>query len=131
MLFNRYDKNHNGTISKRELGRVLRDYGMSFSNDDLDIIHQKIDRDNSGTIDKEEFMTLIIELSRQMQKKFRTVFNAMDDNGDGNLDRNELKRALGAIGEAVDDDIIDQMFRLADLDGNGVISYTEFLNIFN
>jgi len=52
-------------------------------------------------------------------------FDAMDKNGDGQLDHDEIKAALGAMG--VSDETVDEMIKDADTDGDGKISKNEFL----
>lgn len=52
-------------------------------------------------------------------------FKHMDKNGDGQLDHDEIKEALAAMGASDDD--INQMIKDADTDGDGKVSYDEFL----
>lgn len=54
------------------------------------------------------------------------AFTDMDKDGDGQLDRDELKSALSGLG--MGDDDIDQMIKDADQDGDGKISKDEFLS---
>jgi len=57
--------------------------------------------------------------------KLRDTFLALDKNGDGTIEREELKSAL--VFEEGPDPEMDDAFRAVDVDGSGTISYSEFL----
>jgi len=53
------------------------------------------------------------------------LFDKMDKDGDGQLDREEIKEGLSAMG--VSDEDVDEMIKSADTDGDGKISKNEWL----
>lgn len=53
------------------------------------------------------------------------AFDKIDKDGDGTLDRDEMREAMGVMG--VSDETIDAMIKSADTDGDGKISQSEFL----
>ena len=53
------------------------------------------------------------------------VFDQIDENGDGNLDKEEILKVLPP--DEQNWELIDQVFEAIDVDENGKISYTEFL----
>lgn len=53
------------------------------------------------------------------------LFKSMDKDGDGKLDREELKKGLSAMG--ISDESADAMIKSADTDGDGKISKDEWL----
>ena len=55
------------------------------------------------------------------------AFRAMDDRGDGNLDREDFKYGLRDVGVDLTDEEFDMVMDAFDRDGNGLISLTEFL----
>merc|ERR1711871_1020931 len=59
----------------------------------------------------------------------REQFNAMDLDGSGSLDAEELKECFEAIGAEISIGTLKNMIRLADEDGDGDISFDEFLPI--
>jgi len=58
----------------------------------------------------------------------KRMFEAADKDGSGDLDREEVKDALHALGFTfVGDKQLDQIFKRGDLDGNEVIDFEEFV----
>ena len=51
----------------------------------------------------------------------------MDTDQDGVINRDELKMLLNGVGADLHDDVITEMMRLADADGDGNIDIEEFL----
>ena len=72
-LFDKLDRDHDGTLDRRELrGRLnAKDFAAA-------------DPDNDGTLDKNEFLALV-------EKRFK----AADPDNDGTIDAKELKSAAG------------------------------------
>jgi len=67
-------------------------------------------------------------VSRSEQEQLRRNFAAMDTNGDGRIDREEMDAFLAQKG--IDDEhrhqILDEIFEKIDKDGNGRIELDEF-----
>lgn len=61
--------------------------------------------------------------------KAMKMFKLYDENKDGVIQRNELGKALRAMGKNPTEAEIDQMFAEADKDGNGVLDFKEFLRV--
>ena len=56
-------------------------------------------------------------------------FEEIDSDGNGELDANELSTLFESLGAPISTGTLTNMVRLADNDGNGVISFEEFANI--
>jgi len=54
------------------------------------------------------------------------VFNEIDANGDGSIDREELRRLFDMLECRISDAELDEVFKQLDADGNGVICKAEF-----
>ncbi len=63
-LFNSVDSDHNGTICTSELGRMFLELGYKTTEEELKQLIAMVDEDKSGTLDLDEFMTLIVLFTR-------------------------------------------------------------------
>jgi len=67
-------------------------------------------------------------LSKQEKEQIDKVFRAMDLNGDGKLQKDEIKQGYAEyFGRNLTDDEVDEMFAKVDADGSGEIEYSEFV----
>ena len=107
-----------------------------FSTAEVDAVFALGDKDQSGGIDYQEFISLMLPSApatiARLSQSFRSVANVKDSfkkfdaNGDGQISRNELKAAM-KLGDAD----LDIVFALGDLDGDGEISMGEFVLIMS
>ena len=67
------------------------------------------------------------KLSEEQVTELKTAFAAMDTNGDGQVTKEELKALLSTLGESVDDAVIDEMIKIADVNGDGKVDFNEFV----
>lgn len=67
-----------------------------------------------------------VHIVARMKGSTRETFNLIDTDGNGHIDRDELKRVLQSLGEHVSDEDVTLCFNEVDTDGNGEISYVEF-----
>ena len=82
------------------------------------------DSDRSGGIDWPEFLELI---TNSLDFDGRYVFDHFfDGDRNGTIDFTELKRVLDYLSMDATDDEVSAMIRVADSDGDGHISYSEF-----
>ena len=68
------------------------------------------------------------KLSAEQVASLQTTFNTMDVNGDGFVTKEELKTLLAGLGGEVTDVQVDEMIAAADENGDGKISFEEFVN---
>merc|ERR1719342_1679517 len=61
----------------------------------------------------------------------KAAFFRFDKNGDGAIDRNELKQMLAATGKNPSDQEVDQLFRKGDTDGDGHITRNELRQVMS
>ena len=67
------------------------------------------------------------KLSEEQVAELKQAFAAMDTNGDGQVTKEELKTLLSQLGESVDDAVIDEMIKIADVNGDGKVDFNEFV----
>lgn len=67
-------------------------------------------------------------LSNEEKEEINKVFSAIDVNGDGTLQKDELKEGLEKyFNRKMSDKEIDEIFGKVDVDGSGEIGYSEFV----
>ena len=94
------DKDSSGTISTVELLHVLRAMGQNPSEEELNGIIMEIDIDGSGTIDFDEFVSLMKDkaLEVDVDNDIREAFRMFDRNKDGYIDMSELRKMFALVG---------------------------------
>ena len=130
--FKRYDADGDGHVSKQELQQVM----AGFSSSEVDAIFALGDKDQSGGIDVQEFISLMMPnapaVIAKLSMSFRSIqnikdsFKKFDANGDGQISMSELR-----AGMKISDSELETVFALGDLDGDGEISMSEFVRIMS
>jgi calmodulin len=64
-----------------------------------------------------------------MSDEMRSVFNSFDTDGNGVLDKNELKNAFKDFKGGLTDEEVDALMAEADTNGDGQISFEEFVEL--
>ena len=67
------------------------------------------------------------KLTAEQAAELKKAFSVMDSNGDGVVTKDELKTLLKGLGEDVTDDVVDEMIKIADENGDGKIQFDEFV----
>merc|ERR1719316_2233053 len=82
---------------------------------------EMLDSDGSGEIDYTEFIAAVMDKSQYCQREnLWMAFRAFDENQDGKISKEELKRFLaGDHGSSISDAKILQMIKEVDKDGDG------------
>ncbi|KUL87460.1 hypothetical protein ZTR_04532 [Talaromyces verruculosus] len=125
------DKDGNGEITAEELKEVMRSLGQNPTESELQDIVNELDVDHTGTIDFDEFLTMMIHKGKATDEEaeLRAAFEVFDQDGSGTISADEMRRVMKSIGEELTDAEIDEMIKEADTDGNGTIDYQEFVHL--
>merc|ERR1712106_1008865 len=130
--FRRFDSDGDGHISRTELRQAM----SSFSEAEVDSVFALGDKDQSGGIDYQEFIGMMMPNSTTVLKRVASQFNSIkavkdgfkriDNNGDGAISRQELKQGMH-----LSDEELDVVFALGDIDQDGEISMAEFIPLMS
>ncbi|KAL6905688.1 hypothetical protein ACP4OV_003289 [Aristida adscensionis] len=128
-----FDKDGDGTITTKELGTVMQSLGQSPTQAELEEMIAEVDVDGSGSIDFEEFLSLLARKARDAdagaEEEIREAFLVFDKDQNGFITRDELAQVMRNLGEKLSEHELAEMLREADVDGDGQINYNEFAKV--
>ena len=94
----------------------------------------KVDKDGSGAIEAPEFLALMAEQieTRNQEEELRKVFRIYDDDDNGQVTKENLRRCAkelyADVGEVTDEQI-EQMIAMADHDKKGFVDVEDFIQL--
>ncbi|AES82664.1 putative EF-hand domain pair protein [Medicago truncatula] len=129
--FSLLDKDRDGCITIEELGTAIRSLDENPTLEVLQIMMNEVDTDRNGTIEFREFLNLMARKLKESEaeEEFKEAFRVFDKDKDGYISPSELRSVLSTIGEKVTDEELEQMIKTADLDGDGLVDYQEFVRM--
>jgi len=130
--FSLFDKDGDGTITINELGDVMKSLGLNPSQEELRRMMREVDTDRNGTIDFNEFLTMMAAHSSAGSDgldELRAAFNMFDKDGSGQISIQELKQVMHSLGERLTDRELEEMIHEADNNGDGEINFEEFCKV--
>lgn len=124
-MFESVDTDGDGELTVEELSQVLVN-GMGYykkkAMQQAAIIMEKCDTNGDGKLSFEEFSHVHASMQLSSDEMLiHTCFSVMDENNDGTIEIQELQDAL-----KLDREEAEVVFKEADLNGDGVISFEEF-----
>mmetsp|Transcript_42786 Transcript_42786/g.118185 ORF Transcript_42786/g.118185 Transcript_42786/m.118185 type:complete len:161 (-) Transcript_42786:209-691(-) len=124
-----FDRDGDGTITADELGVVLRSLGRNPTMEELNAMVADVDDDGNGKIDFPEFLRLMASklTANDSADEMREAFQVFDRDKSGSVTASELKAVMNNLGEQVTDAEVLAMIREADADGDGELSFEDFL----
>ena len=128
-IFRQLDTDGNGTLSYEEIKQGFNKYygENKISEKEFNDIMNAIDKDKNKCIEYEEFIAATINLDMLLSDKYlRLAFNSYDKDGSQLLSVDEIKKALGLIEGNEDNEVIKNIIKEIDLNGDGQISFDEF-----
>ncbi|XP_033645712.1 calmodulin-beta-like [Asterias rubens] len=140
--FSIFDKDGDGTVTCEELAVVLRSIGLNPSKKELQGLIKEADVDGNNTIELNEFLALMAKkMVRQesgagrnddvmmTEEEIDKTFKVFDRNGNGFICAEEIRQVGALYGETFSDDDVSQMIKEADHDGDGRVSYEDFVKM--
>jgi len=145
-VFRDLDRDGAGALSARDLRRGLERMGFEVSAADVDHLAQHLDRNGDGVVSIREFVKFaagdgdasnalrtlrreVDRFSRSRNFSLRGAFADLDRDGSGRVSGREFKRELSRLGFEVSAAELDDLVMRFDADGDGLISYEEFVRL--
>ncbi|NDJ20612.1 histidine kinase [Nostoc sp. B(2019)] len=125
--FKVFDTDGSGSISTKELGEVMRSLGQSPGDTELRDMIKEVDVDLSGSIDFEEFKTLMVSAQGDRKSRLHLAFSVFDEDGSGQITTNELHNVMSLFG--LTDAELEEMIKEVDHDGDASIDFQEFMKL--
>ena len=148
-LWGRFDKNQDGYIDAKELGKLLEAHGSSNDEAVLEAL-ANLKTQHKGRVTWEEFRVWWSGVARAPRSKprpweldersdeaptavtgdfsdsdLRVAFARFDADRSGTIETRELAHLFEALGQQPDDEAIADAMKSLDTDGNGKISFDE------
>ena len=120
--FFRLDSSRSGTLSKEEVAEGLRGRGLPCSKDDIERFFRRVDVNGDGVIGEEEYRKFAIERVEEC----RSVYQTVDENGDGRLTAAELRSAARHLGFSISSSQLRSLLNQAQEQSDGVIPFENF-----
>ena len=126
--FNQFDKDGDGHITVQELGVVMMGLNIKVTKAELYDVIKQVDTDNNGTIEFNEFFAIMQKKMASMDpsEMVNIAFDSFDSDGDSAIGPEDLQKVLQDLGEAATQAEIDELIRVADMDGDGKLNQREF-----
>ncbi|KAJ2940217.1 hypothetical protein O0L34_g11784 [Tuta absoluta] len=135
--FRLFDKDGDGTITKEELGRVMRSLGQFARVEELQDMLKEVDSDGDGNVSFEEFVSILSKSmsgggggpssAEQEERELRDAFRVFDKHNRGYICASDLRAVLQCLGEDLSEEEIEDMIKEVDSDGDGRIDFLEFV----
>ena len=135
-IFVSIDKNGDGQLTIPEMMEGIQKSGINTDTLGIDIkeVLQNIDSNASGVIDYTEFIAATLEKKKYLREdRLWSAFRVFDVDGNGTISKAELEKILhgGALHDMESNKTIDDLIKECDLDGDGEISFDEFVKMMS
>lgn len=129
------DDNGDGTLTVNEIRAGMKNAGLKDIPADLETLLHDIDSDGSGVIDYTEFVAASLDRRQYIQENLCwAAFRVFDLDNNGKISPEELLQVMGSgevqgVFNQKDMDEITRMIAEVDADGDGQISWEEFMSM--
>ncbi|XP_075249390.1 neo-calmodulin-like isoform X2 [Convolutriloba macropyga] len=126
--FTAIDIDGNGTLDYPELITCLTSVGMRMSSVHMEELLKEMDVDGSGDVDFSEFIHILKQRTAisSEEEDLWIAFHNFVRNHSSFIEAEDVKGLLLSLGERVSDADAAEMVKLADLDGDGKVSFEDY-----
>lgn len=120
-VFNRYVNSESDNIlPAKDFVRMLDELDPSITEEEALAWYEAIDEDDSGEVSLQEFLASKV-------LKVKRLFDRFDTSQNRSVTKEQLIAILRSLNANITDEEAEVLYQYADLDNNGEISFTEFL----
>ena len=131
-IFDMWDVDGDNMVGANEIRQILQSMGREASNEEIMNFLKVADKNNSGSIEKNNFMKALEEtfsISEEFKNEIYDSFKIFDVKNDGKISINNLKNILSKYGQEnqFNENDINEIIQLIDPDKTGFVNYQEFI----
>ena len=130
-MFRHFNKKGDCKLTKKELTKALYSYKNKDEVDEMaEIIFQRLDGDNNGFIEYEEFLRACVDKKTLMtKKKLKYAFKFLDKNNSNTLNAKKIISAFLTKSNKEIEAIFNITLKEVDKDNDGIINFNEFVEL--
>ena len=120
-------------IDANKLEICMRSVGYNPTREQVNQMIAQLDTTKKGYVTLEEFSKILKpkEPSKDIRTEAANAFKKINTDKSGKISFGNLKKVLNDLGENLTDEEIKQMITVADKDGDGQVSYPEFMEMMH
>ena len=128
-IFDMWDLDGDSRVKSNEVRQMLNAMGREVSNEEIMDFLKIADRNNSGLIDKIQFMEAmekIYSLPNDGVEEVKNAFYFFDPNETGKISTTEFKKIL--LKQDFSEDDVENIIKVADPDDTGFVDFESFVD---
>jgi len=128
-IFENFDTDKDGTISKTELAQALKIMGCNPNDEEMKTIIKEFDKDRSGYLEFQEFLQICSRYLNETstEKDLSEGLKLIDSDNDGLISCEDLRYFMANLGERLSEREVDQIIKELDIEGQGFIKISDAL----
>ncbi|XP_045467798.1 neo-calmodulin-like [Harmonia axyridis] len=117
-----------GSITVDDLEFTLRSVGVELTEGEIFAVLEEFDPDNTGLINFKTFLLILKKNLKPMtEDDLKLCFAIFDKDSNGQIGTPEIRHVAADVGGKYNDEEIEDMLREVDADGDGRISFDDFV----
>ena len=127
-IFGIFEKEQSGSIEFEALGTVLRWLGYNPTEEELQKYKKEYDKREDDIIKLDNVMKIVAKKSQEPDtiEEFIEAAKIFDHDQDGKIEVTELRWAMTKLGDAMKDNVVDEMIAELDKEKTGFIEIEQF-----
>ena len=131
--FNIFDVESDGSITVNQLVMLMKALKQSLNKNELENILNEFNIKEDGRIYFNQFLKIMARRLKDVKEDednyLKSLFANLDRNKNGLISIHEIRYIVTHFGEDISENDIETIMREADTDGDGLISFEEFMTI--